>query len=82
MIYEYIAVAFGFDWGKDIAVAGVVLNRKCFRIGPNCPKGSIVKGMSTMFWWRMLPMMLLPCVRMLVVGSRLLTRLSFCFLHV
>jgi hypothetical protein len=28
MIHEYIVVAFGFDGGKDIAVAGVVSNRK------------------------------------------------------
>ncbi len=77
-----IPVAFGFNGGKDIGVAGVVLNRKCFRIGPNCPKGSIVKGMSAMFWWRMLPMMPLSCVRMPVVGLRLLTHPSFLFLYV
>jgi hypothetical protein len=79
---DYIVVAFDFNGGKDIAVAGVVSNRKCFRIGPNCPKGSIARGMNAMFWWRMLPMMLLPCVKMPVVGLHLLTRPSFCFLYV
>ncbi len=61
---------------------GAVSKRKCFSIGPNHLKGSIAKGMSAIFWWRMLSMMLLPCVRMPMVGLRLLTHPSFRFLYV
>ena len=69
VILEYIEVALGLLVVNDIGVVGSVSKRKVWRRGPNCPWGSIVRGMRTMLRVRSLPIIVSPTVMMPVVGS-------------
>ncbi len=42
----YIWVAFGLEGGNQSSGDGWWPKSKCWRSGPNLPRGSIVKGMS------------------------------------
>ena len=76
---KYIEVALG---SADVNVSGLegwMVKRKCWRMGPKCPRGSIAKGSRIMFWSRISPMTLSPMVVVPVVGLVLLLRPSFFF---
>jgi len=79
VILEYIEVALGLFVVNDIGVAGSVSKRKFWRRGPNCPRGSIARGMRTMLRVRSLPIVVSPTVMVPVVGSVLLSRPIFFF---
>ncbi len=53
--------------------------KKCCRVGPNWPWGSIAKGSRILFWSRMSQMTVLPMVVLPIVGFVLLSRPSFFF---
>jgi hypothetical protein len=79
MILEYIKVAFGLGWVNVIGLVGGLSKRKCCRIGPNRPWGSIAKGSRILFWSRMLLMTVLPMVVIPVLGLVLLSHPSLFF---
>jgi hypothetical protein len=58
IILEYMKVALGLVLVNVIGFVGGVSKRKCRRIGPNHPKGSIAKGFNIMFLARISPMTL------------------------
>ena len=69
----------GFCWREHDRIVGWVSKRKVCRIGLKCPKGSIARGIRTMFRSRRSPMTVSPVVVMPVVESVLLLRLIFFF---
>ncbi len=77
MILLYIFVALGLDGGNCRGVVGGMLNRKCWRIGPKCPSGSIANGKRSMLRSMMLPIEVSPIVVISVDLSVLLLRPSF-----
>ncbi len=79
VILEYIEVALGLLVVNDIGVAGSVSKRKFWRRGPNCPWGSIARGMRTMLHLRSLPIVVSPPLMVPVVGSVLLSHPIFFF---
>ena len=62
-----------------IGLVGGISKRKCCRIGPNRPRGSIAKGSRIIFWTKMLPSTVSLMVAMPVVRLVLLSRPSFFF---
>jgi hypothetical protein len=77
---ENIEVALGLV-GVNMSVhVGWISKRKCCRIGPNRPRGSIAKGIRIMFYSRMPRMTVSLMVVISVVGLVLLSHIvsSFC----
>ncbi len=79
VILEYIKVALGLFVVNNIGIVGSVSKRKVWRRGPNCPWGSIARGMRTMLHVRRLPIIESPTVMVPVVGLVLLSRPIFFF---
>ena len=75
--FVYIWVAFGLEGGNRSCGAVCCPNRKFWRSGTNLPRGSITKGMSSMFQLSRSPITVSPWVMVEVDGLVLLVRPSF-----